>query len=158
MSQNINNIMNDTVDKIRSMASVDTIIGDPVDLGDGIKAIPVSKVSYGFASAGSDIPTAKTSKDVFGGGGGAGARADADGASAVQKARIHRGQTDPRLRIKRNRREDPHGGAAGACGDAAARRDRRCDIRRKADDFFSGDAGTAAPVSLLPAGFRFGAI
>ena len=72
MSQNINNIMNDTVDKIRSMASVDTIIGDPVDLGDGIKAIPVSKVSYGFASAGSDIPTAKTNKDVFGGGGGAG--------------------------------------------------------------------------------------
>lgn len=72
MSQNINSIMNDTVDKIRSMASVDTIIGDPVDLGDGIKAIPVSKVSYGFASGGSDIPTAKTNKDVFGGGGGAG--------------------------------------------------------------------------------------
>ena len=72
MSQNINNIMNDTVEKIRSMASVDTIIGDPVDLGDGIKAIPVSKVSYGFASGGSDIPTAKTNKEVFGGGGGAG--------------------------------------------------------------------------------------
>ncbi|MGN0114797.1 MAG: GerW family sporulation protein, partial [Acutalibacteraceae bacterium] len=72
MSQNINSIMNDTVDKIRSMASVDTIIGDPVDLGDGIKAIPVSKVSYGFASGGSDIPTAKTNKEVFGGGGGAG--------------------------------------------------------------------------------------
>ena len=72
MSQNINSIMNDTVDKIRSMASVDTIIGDPVVLGDGIKAIPVSKVSYGFASGGSDIPTAKTNKEVFGGGGGAG--------------------------------------------------------------------------------------
>lgn len=72
MSQNINSIMNDTVDKIRSMASVDTIIGDPVDLGDGIKAIPVSKVSYGFASGGSDIPSAKTNKEVFGGGGGAG--------------------------------------------------------------------------------------
>ena len=72
MSQNINSIMNDTVDKIRSMASVDTIIGDTVDLGDGIKAIPVSKVSYGFASGGSDIPTAKTNKEVFGGGGGAG--------------------------------------------------------------------------------------
>ena len=72
MSQNINSIMNDTVDKIRSMASVDTIIGDPVVLGDGIKAIPVSKVSYGFASGGSDIPSAKTNKEVFGGGGGAG--------------------------------------------------------------------------------------
>ena len=58
--------------KIKSMASVDTIIGDPVDLGDGIRVIPVSKVSYGFASGGSDIPTSKTQKEVFGGGGGAG--------------------------------------------------------------------------------------
>ena len=72
MSNNINNIMSDTVDKIKSMASVDTIIGDPVDLGDGIRVIPVSKVSYGFASGGSDIPTSKTQKEVFGGGGGAG--------------------------------------------------------------------------------------
>lgn len=72
MSDTIKNIMGDTVDQIRSMASVDTIIGDPVDLGDGIRVIPVSKVSYGFASGGSDIPTAKTSKEIFGGGGGAG--------------------------------------------------------------------------------------
>lgn len=72
MSDTIKNIMGDTVDQIRSMASVDTIIGDPVDLGDGIRVIPVSKISYGFASGGSDIPTAKTSKEVFGGGGGAG--------------------------------------------------------------------------------------
>ena len=72
MSNNINNIMSDTVDKIKSMASVDTIIGDPVDLGVGIRVIPVSKVSYGFASGGSDIPTSKTQKEIFGGGGGAG--------------------------------------------------------------------------------------
>ena len=72
MSNNINNIMSDTVDKIKSMASVDTIIGDPVDLGDGIRVIPVSKVSYGFASGGSDFPTSKTQKEIFGGGGGAG--------------------------------------------------------------------------------------
>ncbi|MGN0557793.1 MAG: GerW family sporulation protein [Acutalibacteraceae bacterium] len=72
MSDTIKNIMGDTVDQIRSMASVDTIIGDPVDLGEGIRVIPVSKISYGFASGGSDIPSAKTSKEVFGGGGGAG--------------------------------------------------------------------------------------
>ena len=72
MSDNIKNLLSDAVDKIRNMSSVDTIIGDPIDLGDGIKAIPVSKISYGFASGGSDIPTAKTSKEIFGGGGGAG--------------------------------------------------------------------------------------
>lgn len=71
MSDKLKDIMNGTVDNIKSMANVDTIIGDPVDLGDGIKAIPVSKVSYGFASGGSDIPSAKA-KDIFGGGGGAG--------------------------------------------------------------------------------------
>ena len=71
MSDKLKDIMSGTVDNIKSMANVDTIIGDPVDLGDGIKAIPVSKVSYGFASGGSDIPSAKA-KDIFGGGGGAG--------------------------------------------------------------------------------------
>ena len=48
-----------------------TIIGDPIDAGNGIKVIPVSKVTYGFASGGTDFPT-KSSKDLFGGGGGAG--------------------------------------------------------------------------------------
>ena len=71
MSDKLKDIMSGTVDNIKSMANVDTIIGDPVDLGDGIKAIPVSKVSYGLASGGSDIPSAKA-KDIFGGGGGAG--------------------------------------------------------------------------------------
>ena len=52
------------------MVDSKTIIGDPIDAGDGIKVIPVSKVTYGFASGGSDFPT-KTSKELFGGGGGA---------------------------------------------------------------------------------------
>lgn len=42
-----------------------------MDLGDGIKIIPVSKVSYGFASGGSDFPS-KSNAELFGGGGGAG--------------------------------------------------------------------------------------
>ena len=53
------------------MVDCQTIIGDPIDAGDGIKVIPISKVTYGFASGGSDFPT-KTSKELFGGGGGAG--------------------------------------------------------------------------------------
>ena len=37
----------------------------------GITIIPVSKVTYGFASGGSDFPS-KSNKEIFGGGGGAG--------------------------------------------------------------------------------------
>jgi sporulation protein YtfJ len=53
------------------MVDCQTIIGETIDAGDGIKIIPISKVTYGFASGGSDFPT-KTSKELFGGGGGAG--------------------------------------------------------------------------------------
>ncbi len=72
MSQNIQNLMGVTMEKIKAMATADTMIGDPVKLTDRITAIPVSKISYAFASGGSDFPSAKTQKELFGGGGGAG--------------------------------------------------------------------------------------
>lgn len=63
-------ILGTTIDKIKDMVDSRTIIGDPIDAGQGIKVIPVSKVTYGFASGGSDFPS-KSSKELFGGGGGA---------------------------------------------------------------------------------------
>lgn len=72
MSENpIQGIMGTTMEKIKEMVDVNTIIGDPVITPDGTTIIPVSKVSFGFASGGSDLPT-KQPKNTFGGGGGAG--------------------------------------------------------------------------------------
>lgn len=72
MSENpIQGIMGTTMEKIKEMVDVNTIIGDPVTTPDGTTIIPVSKVSFGFASGGSDLPT-KQPKNTFGGGGGAG--------------------------------------------------------------------------------------
>lgn len=71
MSENsIKNIMDVTMEKLRAMVNADTIIGDPMVVGD-ITLIPVSKVSFGVASGGSDFPS-KTQSGLFGGGGGAG--------------------------------------------------------------------------------------
>ena len=73
MSENIKNIMGITMDKIKTLATADTIIGDPIVLSDTVTCIPVSKVSYGFASGGSDFgKTTPQTKANFGGGGGAG--------------------------------------------------------------------------------------
>lgn len=69
--QSASGILATAIDKIKDMVDCQTIIGDPIDAGDGIKIIPISKVTYGFASGGSDFPT-KTNKELFGGGGGAG--------------------------------------------------------------------------------------
>ena len=72
MDHPIGNLMNITMDKIREMVDVNTIVGEPITSPDGTLIIPVSKVSYGFASGGSDLPTKKENKDCFGGGSGAG--------------------------------------------------------------------------------------
>ena len=71
MNSNVEDLMGVSVEKIREMVDANTVIGNPITLADGTIIIPVSKVSYGFASGGSDLPS-KTRNDMFGGGAGAG--------------------------------------------------------------------------------------
>ncbi len=66
-----NGILRTTIEKVRDLVDVSTIIGDPINLPDGMTIIPVSKVTYGFASGGSDFPS-KNNVELFGGAGGAG--------------------------------------------------------------------------------------
>ena len=63
--------MNTSMEKIRDLVDVNTIIGEPISSPDGTTIIPISKVSFGFVSGGSDLPTS-VPKDVFAGGAGAG--------------------------------------------------------------------------------------
>ena len=84
----INSLMDTTLKKIKDMIDVNTIIGDPITTPDGTTIIPVSKVSYGFASGGSDLPTKKESKDCFGGGSGAGVTINPIGFLTVHKGDI----------------------------------------------------------------------
>lgn len=69
MAHPIEGIMGISMDKIREMVDVNTIIGTPI-VSEGTTIIPVSKVSFGFASGGSDLPTQAAEK--FAGGSGAG--------------------------------------------------------------------------------------
>ena len=70
MSESIKGIMDTTMDKMRTVVDADTIIGTPINVG-SITLVPVSKVSFGVATGGSDFST-KTQSGMFGGGGGAG--------------------------------------------------------------------------------------
>lgn len=70
-NHNVEGLMGVSADKIRGMVDADTVVGTPIQLEDGTTLIPVSKVSYGFASGGSDLPS-KSSAELFGGGAGAG--------------------------------------------------------------------------------------
>ena len=66
----IESIMNVTLENLKAMVDADTIIGTPITVGE-VSLIPISKVSFGLATGGSDIPS-KSPNALFGGGGGAG--------------------------------------------------------------------------------------
>ncbi len=69
MAHTIEGIMGVSMEKIRQMVDVNTIVGEPI-IAEGTTIIPVSKVSFGFASGGSDLPAQAAEK--FAGGAGAG--------------------------------------------------------------------------------------
>ena len=73
MSQNIPNMLENTIAKIREMVDVNSVIGDPITTPDGVTIIPVSKVSVGFGG-GSDYVSKNANKqeNPFGGGAGGG--------------------------------------------------------------------------------------
>ena len=70
-NNNVEGMLGVSVEKIKAMVDADTVLGTPMTLPDGVTIIPVSKVSYGFATGGSDLPS-KTASELFGGGAGAG--------------------------------------------------------------------------------------
>lgn len=128
----IQGLMGTTMEKIRDMVDVNTIIGDPIVTPDGTTIIPVSKVSFGFASGGSDIP-AKVPKEVFGGGSGAGVSIQPLGFLVVH-------QGDVRL-LEMNGPGDSMGKALGLVPDVIS----------KISDLFKKDKEGQKPNETAPA-------
>lgn len=75
----VSEVMGLTMEKVKEMIDVNTVVGDPITTAEGVTVIPVSKVSIGFASGGSDFATknqAAGKDNAFGGGSGAGISID----------------------------------------------------------------------------------
>ena len=66
--QSASGILGTSIEKIKDLVDVSTIIGDPIKISETLQIIPVSKVTYGFASGGTDFPS-KSNAELFGGGG-----------------------------------------------------------------------------------------
>ena len=75
MNHPLPDMMGLTIQKIKEMVDVNTVIGDAIQTPEGVTVIPVSKVKIGLAGGGSDFapknyPANKA--NAFGGGSGAG--------------------------------------------------------------------------------------
>ena len=72
-SNKVNDLLGVSMDKIKQMVDVNTVVGDPVTTPDGTTVIPISRVNYGFAAGGSDLPSkSQPAEGLFAGGSGAG--------------------------------------------------------------------------------------
>jgi len=74
MSQKLPNILKNSIQKIREMVDVNSVIGEPITTPDGVTIIPVSKVSFGFGGGGSDFVNKTGAENPFGGGVGGGVK------------------------------------------------------------------------------------
>ena len=71
MSENnhpINEVLQTTMNKIREMVDANTVVGQPITTQDGVTLIPVSRLSFGFATGGSDFGKTQNVPKNFGGG------------------------------------------------------------------------------------------
>ena len=68
----INEVLHTTMSKLREMVDANTVVGQPIVTQDGVTLIPVSRLSFGFATGGSDFGKTPNVSKNFGGGAGAG--------------------------------------------------------------------------------------
>lgn len=71
MSQTLPNMLEKTIGKIRELVDANSVIGEPISLGEGLTIIPVSRISVGLGGGGSDYTKNENS---FGGGAGGGVK------------------------------------------------------------------------------------
>ena len=100
--ENINSLNDNVLNNLKGMVNADTIIGDPIHSEDGTTIIPVSKVSFAFASGGADTGKAAQA-DKFGGGAGGGVTVTPIAFLVLKEGRVQllqladKGQTVDRL-------------------------------------------------------------
>ena len=73
----IGELMQATMDNVRNILKVDTVVGEPIYTPDGITLVPISRISVGFGGGGVEF-NGKRSGDVrpYGGGNATGVKVD----------------------------------------------------------------------------------
>ena len=56
----IEGLMTTTLESIRDMIDVNTVVGEPIATADGATVVPISRVSFGFVAGGGEMKPAST--------------------------------------------------------------------------------------------------
>ncbi len=73
----IGELMQTTMESVKNILKVDTVVGDPIYTPDGITLVPISKISVGFGGGGVEFNSKNAGdKKPYGGGNATGVKID----------------------------------------------------------------------------------
>ena len=85
----IGELMQNTMENVRSILKVDTVVGDPIYTPDGIMLVPISKISVGFGGGGVEFTQKKVGESrPYGGGNATGVKIEPIGFLIVKDGTV----------------------------------------------------------------------
>lgn len=85
----IGNLMQTTMENVKNILKVDTVVGDPIYTPDGITLVPISKISVGFGGGGLEFNSKKSGADrPYGGGNATGVKIDPIGFLVIKDGTV----------------------------------------------------------------------
>ena len=85
----ISNLMQSTMENVKNMLKVDTVVGDPIVTPDVITLVPISKVSVAFGGGGVEFGAKKEGADKpYGGGNATGVKIEPIGFLVIKEGTV----------------------------------------------------------------------
>ena len=85
----IGELMQNTMENVRNILKVDTVVGDPIYTPDGITLVPISKISVGFGGGGVEFNNKKVGENrPYGGGNATGVKIDPIGFLVIKDGTV----------------------------------------------------------------------
>ena len=84
----IGELMQSTMENVRNMLKVDTVVGEPIYTPDGITLVPISRISVGFGGGGVELTPKKAGTRPYGGGNATGVKIDPIGFLVIKEGTV----------------------------------------------------------------------
>ena len=84
----IGELMQSTMDNVKNMLKVDTVVGEPIYTPDGITLVPISRISVGFGGGGVEFSPKKAGDRPYGGGNATGVKIDPIGFLVIKEGTV----------------------------------------------------------------------
>ena len=85
----IGELMQTTMDNVKNILKVDTVVGDPIYTPDGITLVPISQISVGFGGGGVEFTSKKAGEErPYGGGNATGVKIEPIGFLVIKEGSV----------------------------------------------------------------------